>query len=141
MRFMIIIRSPEAGEADAGAGVHEAIHGAMAHYHDELARAGVLLDAAGLRPAASGWRIRYGADDRRTVTAGPFAQAEELLTGYTLIEVRSREEALEWARRCPNPAGAGLAAEIEVRQLYEAGDLPAGAGRTSARTGGTPPRA
>lgn len=127
MRFMILVRSVPAFEAQTLPVVVDAQHAdmyaAMAAYHAELARAGVLLDAAGLKPTSAGWRIRYGAGDQRTVIDGPFAEAKELVAGYTLIQVRSRAEALEWARRYPNPVGAGQPAEIEVRQLYEEDDF------------------
>ncbi|RCW67504.1 YciI family protein [Pseudorhodoferax soli] len=130
MRFMILVRSVPAFEAETQPvpddPAHAGMYAAMAAYHEELARAGVLLDAAGLKPTSAGWRIRYGAGDKRTVVDGPFAEAKELVAGYTLIQVRSREEALEWARRFPNPVGAGQPAEIEVRQLYEVADFPPG---------------
>ena len=96
--------------------------GAMGGYHEALARAGVLLDAAGLKPSAAGWRIRY-ADGGRTIVDGPFAETRELVAGYTLIQVRSRDEAVEWSRRYPNPTLNGSACEIEVRQLFEAEDF------------------
>jgi hypothetical protein len=95
---------------------------AMAAFHEELAQAGVLLDASGLKPSSRGWRIRHGAG-RRTVVDGPFTESKELIAGYTLIQVRTREEALEWARRFPNPAGGDREAEIEVRELYELHDF------------------
>ncbi len=94
----------------------------MATYHEELAKAGVLLDASGLQPTSKGWRIRY-AGGRRTVVDGPFAETKELLAGYTLIQVRSREEAMEWARRFPAPFGETADGEIEVRQLYDLDDF------------------
>ena len=98
----------------------EELFAAMAAYHEELAKAGALLDASGLQPSSKGWRIRYqGA--RRTLIDGPFTETKELIAGYTLIRVNSREEALEWSRRFPNPAmGDG---EIEVRQLFELEDF------------------
>ena len=89
---------------------------------EELAQAGVLLDGNGLQPTAKGWRIRY-AGDKRTVVDGPFTEAKELVAGYTLIQVKSREEALEWSRRFPNPMGKGNKAEVEVRELYEDEDF------------------
>ena len=95
----------------------------MMAFHDEMAAAGVLLDGAGLQASSRGWRIHYSAGDRRTVTDGPFAESKELIAGYTLIQVRSREEALEWSRRFPNPVGEGMEADIEVRQLYELEDF------------------
>lgn len=126
MRFMIIVKSNPVFEAETTPVADDAMYAAMAAYHEDLAKAGVLLDAAGLQPSRQGWRIRYGAGDRRSVIDGPFAEAKELIAGYTLIQVRSRDEAMEWARRFPNPVGAGQPAEIEVRQLYEAGDFPPG---------------
>ena len=94
----------------------------MATYHEELVKAGVLLDASGLQPTSKGWRIKYSGG-KRTVTDGPFTEAKELIAGYTLIQVKSREEALEWTKRFPNPVGEGAQAEIEVRQLFELEDF------------------
>jgi hypothetical protein len=124
MRFMIIVRATPETEAEVvGVVPDQQLMADMATYHEELAQAGVLLDGAGLRPSRDGWRIHYSAGDRRTITDGPFAEAKELIAGYTLIQVRSREEALEWARRFPNPAGRGKEADIEVRQLFELEDF------------------
>ncbi|HEX6721107.1 MAG TPA: YciI family protein, partial [Burkholderiaceae bacterium] len=92
--------------------------------HERLAKAGALLDASGLQPTAKGWRVRYDGDQRRVVD-GPFAETKELVAGYTLIQTRSRDEALEWTRRFPNPSIDGGVAEIEVRQLYELEDFGA----------------
>jgi hypothetical protein len=105
----------------------EGLFAQMATYHEELAKAGVMLDASGLQPSAKGWRVKY-APGRRTVVDGPFTEAKELIAGYTLIQVKSKEEAMEWARRFPNPAGDGKDAEIEVRQLYELEDFVPGPG-------------
>ena len=121
MRFMIIIQAT--AESEQGCTPPAALMTAMARYHEELARAGVLLDASGLQPSAKGWRVGYSASGTRTVTDGPFTETKELIAGYTLIQVRSRDEALEWTRRFPNPRGEGLEAEIEVRQLYEMEDF------------------
>lgn len=121
MRFLIIVKATAESEAAEMPG--EDLLARMAIYHEELARAGALLDASGLKPSADGWRIRYDGT-QRIVTAGPFANNGELMAGYTLIQARSREEALEWARRFPNPRGEGLAAEIELRPLYELDDFP-----------------
>lgn len=126
MRYMIMVRAnpdTEAGRFPEGE-ARQRLFNAMAEYHEQLARAGVLLDAAGLQPSAKGWRIQYDGESRRVVD-GPFAEAKELIAGYTLIQVRSREEALEWARRFPNPAPLGVKGEIEVRPLYERADLEA----------------
>ena len=94
----------------------------MAQYHEELARAGALLDASGLQASSKGWRIKYSGD-KRTVVDGPFTESKELIAGYTLIQVKSREEALEWTRRFPNPALDGKEGEIEVRQVFELSDF------------------
>ncbi len=125
MRFMIIVKAT----ADSEAGVmptDDGLMSTMAEYHEQLAKAGVLLDASGLQPSSKGWRIRYDGSRRSTID-GPFTEAKELIAGYTLIQVRSRDEALEWARRFPNPALDGGDAEIEVRQLYELEDFAPGA--------------
>src|SRR6266403_861502 len=126
MRFMIIVKATKESEAasapEAGIADPEKIMAEMAAYHEELAKAGALLDASGLQPSSKGWRIRYSGT-KRSVIDGPFAETKELIAGYTLIQVKSREEALEWSRRFPNPVGEGLDAEIEVRQLFEMDDF------------------
>ncbi|QSA97896.1 YciI family protein [Methylococcus sp. EFPC2] len=123
MRFMIIVRSTL--DSEAGVMPSEELISQMATYHEELQKAGVLLDASGLQPSAKGWRIRYSGE-KRSVVDGPFAETKELIAGYTFIQVQSREEALEWTKRFPNPAGVGKASEIEVRQLYELDDFEPG---------------
>jgi hypothetical protein len=100
----------------------EKLIAAMATYHEELAKAGVLLDASGLQSSSKGWRIQYSGD-KRTLTDGPFAETKELIAGYTMIQVKSKEEALEWTKRFPNPAVDGREGEIEVRQLFELEDF------------------
>ena len=89
-----------------------------------MARAGALVDASGLHASSRGWRIEYSGK-QRTVVDGPFAETKELVAGYTIINVKSPEEALEWTRRFPNPSIDGGKAAIEVRQFFERGDLPA----------------
>lgn len=120
MRFMIIVRATL--DSEAGVMPSEELLARMAAYHEELQTAGVLLDGSGLQPSAKGWRMRYSGE-KRSVVDGPFAETKELIAGYTLIEVQSREEALEWTRRFPNPAEEGGEGEIEVRQLYELEDF------------------
>jgi len=120
MRFMIIIKATK--ESEAGVMPEEKLIADMAKYHEELARAGVLLDGSGLQSSAKGWRIRYSGG-MRTVVDGPFAETKELIAGYTLIRTKSREEALEWTKRFPNPAIGGKDCEIEVRQLFELEDF------------------
>jgi hypothetical protein len=100
----------------------EKLVGAMATYHEELAKAGALVDGSGLHPSSRGWRIRYSGG-KRTVIDGPFAETKELVAGYTVIRVKSREEALAWTKRFPNPAGEGKEAEIEVREFHDAEDF------------------
>ena len=95
---------------------------AMADYHEELTKAGVLLDANGLQPSSKGWRIKYSGG-KRTVVDGPFTEAKELVAGYTIIQVKSREEALEWTRRFPKPHHEDC--EIEIRQMFELDDFGA----------------
>jgi hypothetical protein len=119
---MIIVK----GNKDTEAGVmpDETLMAAMASYHEELVKAGVLLDASGLQPTSKGARIKYS-KGKRAVIDGPFTEAKEIIAGYTLIQVKSREEALEWAKRFPNPVGEDAEAEIELRQLYELDDFGA----------------
>ena len=123
MRFMIMVRANAKSEAEPTPKPSEELKAAMATYHEELAQAGVLLDGSGLQPSKKGWRIRYEGG-KRTVIDGPFAETKELIAGYTLIQVGSREEALEWTRRFPAPFEGPEACEIEVRQLYELEDFP-----------------
>jgi len=119
MRFMIMVRATQ--DTEAGVMPEEKLVAEMADYHEKLVKAGVLLDGSGLQPSAKGWRIRYS-KGKRTVVDGPFAEAKELIAGYTLIQVNSREEALEWAKRFPSPMGDADCA-IEIRQLYELEDF------------------
>ena len=123
MRFMIIVKSTPEFEAETTPPTpDEKLMAAMADFHEELAKAGVLLDASGLQPSRKGWRIHYDGQ-KRTVIDGPFAEAKELIAGFTTIQVRSREEALAWSRRFPNPVGENAPAVIEVRQLFELDDF------------------
>ncbi len=123
MRFMIIVHATAQSEAGLMPKPEDGIMAEMAAYHEELAKAGVLLEGSGLKPSSTGWRIAYQ-DGQRTLIDGPFAETKELIAGYTLIQVRSREEAMEWARRFPAPFGnTGDGGMIEVRQLYEMEDF------------------
>jgi hypothetical protein len=122
MRYMIIVKATAESETETTPAPDPALLAEMADYHEQLAQAGVLLDGSGLKPSSQGWRIRYDGE-QRSVIDGPFAETKELIAGYTLIQVKSREEAMEWARRFPNPAGRGKPAEIEVRPLYELDDF------------------
>jgi len=113
---MIIVKASK--DSEGGVMPEEKLIAAMATCHEELAKAGVLLDASGLKPSSKGWRIQHSGG-KRTVIDGPFTEAKELIAGYTLIQVKSKEEAIEWTRRFPNPAVDGKEGEIEIRQLFE----------------------
>ena len=120
MRFMMIVKATK--DSEKGVMPGEKLIDEMQKYHEELQKAGVLLDASGLKPSKNGWRVKY-AGSKRSVVDGPFAEAKELIAGYTLIQVKTREEAMEWARRFPNPSIDGGEAELEVRQLFELDDF------------------
>ena len=122
MRFMIVVKATADSEAELTPAPEEELLAAMATYHEDLAKAGVLVDAAGLRPSREGWRIRYSGD-QRSFTDGPFAETKELIAGYTIIRVESRQEAIDWSMRFPNPAGRGNPSEIEVRGFWELEDF------------------
>jgi hypothetical protein len=113
MRFMLLVKST--AESEAGHVPDEGVFAAMATYNEELAKAGVLLAAEGLHPSSNGARVRF-AGSSRTVVDGPFTETKELIAGFWLIQVRSREEAIEWVKRCPAPFQGE--AEIELRQVY-----------------------
>lgn len=122
MRFLIMVRSNAQSESGVLPGPGDKLMADMAAYHEALGKAGVLLDASGLKPSSQGWRVRYSGG-KGTIVDGPFAETKELIAGYTLIQVRSREEAMEWARRFPAPFGDTTDCEIEVRPLYELDDF------------------
>jgi hypothetical protein len=120
MRFMMIVKANK--NSEAGVMPTEKLISSMMKYNEELSKAGVLLDLSGLQPSSKGARIKFSRD-KVTVIDGPFAETRELIAGYWLIQVKSREEAIEWAKRAPNPAGEGAEGEIEVRQLFELEDF------------------
>ena len=125
MRYMILVKANK--DSEAGVKPSEELFACMADYHEQLAKAGVLLDASGLQPSSKGWRVKYSGG-KRTVIDRPFTEAKELVAGYTMIQVKSKEEAVEWSRRFPNPTLDGSDCEIEVRQIFELddfGDSPA----------------
>ena len=125
MKFMILVKATK--DSEAGVMPTEKLFAEMAAYHEELVKAGILVDASGLQRSAKGWRIKYNGR-QRTVVDGPFTETKDMVAGYTVINVKSREEALEWTKRFPNPSIDGGAAEIEVRQYFELedfGDSPA----------------
>jgi hypothetical protein len=113
MRFMMLVRSTK--ESESGILADESIFAAMARYNEELAKAGVLLAAEGLHPSSKGARVKFSGS-KRTVVDGPFTETKELIAGFWLIEVKSREEAIEWVKRCPGPFAGD--SEIELRQVF-----------------------
>jgi hypothetical protein len=118
MRFMVIVKATK--DSEAGVMPSEELLAAMARYNEELIKAGVLLDGAGLQPTSKGARVRFSGD-RRTVTDGPFAESKELIAGYWIFQVKSKDEAIEWVKRAPNPHSED--SEIEIRQLFETEDF------------------
>ena len=119
MRFMVIVKATKSSEA--GALPSEELLAEMGKYNEELTKAGVMLAGEGLRPSSKGARIRF-AGEKRTVIDGPFAETKELVAGFWLWKCASLQEAIEWAKRCPNPM-PGEEAEIEIRQVFEADDF------------------
>jgi hypothetical protein len=120
MRFMMIVKATQ--DSEKGVMPGEKLMSAMTRYNEELVNAGILLDATGLQPTAKGARIQYSGD-KRVVVDGPFAETNEIIAGYWLIKVKSRDEAIEWARRAPNPYGENGKGYIELRQLFEMDDF------------------
>jgi len=121
MRFMMIVKANK--DSEAGVMPDEKLIAEMGKYNEELAKAGVMLDGAGLQPSSKGFRIKF-AGGKRTLIDGPFTETKELIAGYWLIQVKSREEAMEWAKRVPAPHGPDQEGEIEIRQLFEVDDFP-----------------
>jgi hypothetical protein len=119
MRFMIIVKATK--DSEAGVMPPEKLLAEMGKYHEELQKAGVLLDGNGLQASSKGFKVKY-TGSKRTVIDGPFA-SKDLIAGYTMIQTRTREEAKEWALRFPNPTIDGSDTEIEVRQVFELEDF------------------
>ena len=120
MRFMVIVKATK--DSEAGMMPSEQLLADMGKFNEELVKAGVLLAADGLHPSSKGARVKFSGN-KRTVTDGPFAETKELIAGYWLWQVKSKEEAIEWVKRCPNPHHEGC--EIEIRQIFEAEDFGA----------------
>jgi hypothetical protein len=118
MRFMMIVKASK--ESEAGLMPSEELLTAMGKYNEELVNAGVMRAGEGLHPSAKGARVRFSGE-RRSVTNGPFPELQQLVAGFWLIEVGSLEEAIDWAKRCPNPMAGE--SEIEIRQVFEAEDF------------------
>ncbi len=121
MRFMIIVKASK--DSEAGKLPSEELLAAMGKYNEELVDAGILLGGEGLQPSSQGARVRFSGD-QRIVTDGPFTETKELIAGYWLWQVKSKEEAIEWVKRCPNPM-PGTEAEIEIRPVFENEDFGA----------------
>lgn len=120
MRFMVIVKANQ--DTEAGALPDEKLLTAMGKYNEELVKAGVMLAGEGLQPSSKGARVRFSGD-KRTVIDGPFTESKELIAGFWMFQVNSKEEAIEWVKRCPNPTTGE--AEIEIRQVFEASDFGA----------------
>src|SRR5438477_13149436 len=120
MKFIVLVKATK--DSEVGKMPPETLLAEMGAFHEELGKAGILVDASGLQRSAKGWRIKYNGTQRSFVD-GPFAETKELVAGYTIINVKSREQALEWARRFPNPSIDGREGEVEVRQFFELEDF------------------
>jgi hypothetical protein len=118
MKFMVMVKANK--DTEAGVLPSEELLTKMGKYNEELVKAGVLLAAEGLQPSSKGARVRFSAE-KRTVIDGPFTEAKELIAGFWIFQVKSKEEAIEWVKRCPNPLEGE--SEIEIRQVYEASDF------------------
>lgn len=120
MKFMVIVKASP--ESEAGKMPSEKLLTEMGKFNEELVKAGVLLAAEGLHPSSGGVRVQFSGT-KRTVVDGPFAETKELIAGFWLFDVKSKEEAIEWVRRCPNPMESD--SEIEIRQVFEMEDFGA----------------
>lgn len=120
MRFMVMIKANQ--DTEAGVMPSEKLLAEMGKYNEELVKAGVMLAGEGLHPSSKGARVKFSGD-KRTVTDGPFTETRELIAGFWMFQVKSKEEAIEWVKRCPNPLEGEC--EIEIRQVFEAEDFGA----------------
>lgn len=120
MRFMVLVKATK--DSEAGVMPSEKLLTEMGKFNEELAKAGMLLAGEGLQPSSKGARVKFS-EDKRTVIDGPFAETKELIAGFWIWQVKSKEEAIEWVKRCPNPHNEDC--EIEIRQIFEAEDFGA----------------
>jgi hypothetical protein len=120
MRFIVMVKASP--ESEAGVLPSQELLTEMGKFNEELVKAGVMLEGEGLHPSSKGARVKFSGS-KRTVVDGPFAETKELVAGFWVWQVRSKEEAIEWAKRCPNPTGAE--GELEIRQIFEADDFGA----------------
>ena len=122
MRFMVIVKANK--DSEAGVMPRGELLAAMGKFNEELVKAGVMLAGEGLQPSSKGARVKFSGT-KRTVTDGPFAETKELIAGFWLWQCKSKQEAIEWVKRCPAPMGPGQDSEIEIRQVFEADDFGA----------------
>lgn len=127
MRFMVILKANK--DSESGAPLKWELIEPMIRFNEEMVKAGVMLAAEGLQPSSRGARIRFD-HGKRSVIDGPFTETKELVGGFWILQVESKEEAIEWMKRCPAPFGDDEVTEIEIRQVYEMSDLPADDART-----------
>ena len=118
MRFIVFVKATK--DSEAGVMPSEELLGSMAKFNEEMIKAGVMLDGNGLQPSSKGARVRFEGN-KRTVIDGPFAETKELVAGYWILQVKSKAEAIEWIKRCPNPHNVD--SEVEIRQLFELEDF------------------
>jgi len=121
MRFMVMVKATK--DSEAGVMPNEKLLADMGKFNEEMVKAGVMLAGEGLHPSPKGARVRFSGA-QRTVVDGPFAQTKELIAGFWMIQVKSKQEAIDWIKRCPNPF-PGVDSEIEIRQVFEAEDFGA----------------
>ena len=122
MRFLVIVKATK--DSEAGVMPSTQLLADMGRFNEELVNAGIMLAGEGLHPSSKGVRVKCSGD-KRTVVDGPFAETKELIAGYWLWQCKSKEEAIAWAKRCPNPAVDGKEGELEIRQVFEADDFGA----------------
>ena len=122
MRFMVMVKATK--DSEAGVMPDRKLLAEMMRYNEELVKAGVMQAGDGLQPSSKGARVKFGRDNRRTVVDGPFPETKELIAGFWIWKVKSREEAMEWLARCPSPF-PGQECEVELRQIFEAEDFGA----------------
>jgi hypothetical protein len=121
MRFMVIVKATK--NSEAGVLPDEKLLAEMGKFNEELVKAGVMLAGEGLQPSSKGARVKFSGD-KRIVTDGPFSETKELIAGFWIWQVKSKQEAIDWVKRCPNPM-PNLESEIEIRQVFEAADFGA----------------
>jgi hypothetical protein len=122
VRFMVMVKATK--DSEAGKMPDEKLLADMMRYNEELVKAGVMQAGEGLQPSSKGARVKFSRDDKRTVVDGPFPETKELIAGFWMWKVKSREEAMDWLKRCPSPF-PGQECEVELRQVFEAEDFGA----------------